>query len=232
VISDVTGGALPVVSMADMGRARRVWANQRYFSIAGGKGKAAAVRERIAMLKASIPQVDSDYDRSKLRERIGKLMGGVAVIRIGAASQSMQTELRQRAEAVVKSLQAAAAEGVVPGGGAAFLSCVPAIRAMNLTGAEAAGAAILMRVLEEPTRRIVANSGKEPDPIIARLKQEPLGWAYDVVAGCMADMRPAGIVDALRVSRWALAAGISAGAAAMTTDVLVHQKLPPLAKNP
>jgi chaperonin GroEL len=232
VISDATGGALPVVSMEDLGRARRVWANQRYFSIAGGRGKASAVRERIAMLKALMPQADSEYDRGKLRERMGKLMGGVAVIRIGAPSQSMQTELRQRAEAVIKSLQAAAAEGVVPGGGAAYLGCIPAIHQLALSGAEAAGAQVLARALEEPVRRIVANAGREPQPIIARLLQAPPGWAYDVLADRTADMRQAGIVDALKVSRWALAAGASAGATAMTTDVLVHQKTPPLAKNP
>jgi chaperonin GroEL len=232
LISEALGDRLENATLEDLGSARRVWANGKKFTITGGKGKPAAIRQRVSQLRASVAALDSDYDREQTRSRIGKLLGGVASLRIGAPSYVERAELRQRAEVAVKAVQAAVQEGVVPGGGAAYLACIPAVLRLGLTGDEGAGAEVLARALEEPTRRIVANAGLEPDPIIARLRGHPPGWGYDVLNEQIVDMAKAGIVDPLKVSRLALASAVSTAAAALTTDVLVRQKTPPLAKNP
>ncbi len=232
VISDVLGRSLADTKLGDLGRARRVWANQRAFSIVGGKGRPAAVRERIRLLRTWLPSADSDDERNKMRQRIGKLKGGAAYLRIGAHSATEQAELRQRAEGAVRAVQASVEEGVVPGGGTGYLACIPALQKLARNGAEGAGIRIIQRAIEEPARRIVANAGMEPEPAIARLREQPPGWGYDVMSGRLIDMRAAGIVDAHKIARWALAAGVSAATAILTTDVLVHQAKPPLARNP
>lgn len=223
MIAEDAGDKTEEATFADLGRARRVWANRDFFSIVGGAGDSNAIRQRINEIKQLLPTADSDYERDKMRERIGKLQGGVGVLKVGAASAREREIKKQRGEEAVAAARAAAEEGVVPGGGAAYLACLPALRelAAQLDGDIALGVRILMKAMEAPTEWITRNAGQDPRRIMARLREAPPGYGYDAVRDTITDMTEAGILDPLKVVRTALETGASAGIMAMTTDALV-----------
>jgi len=222
---DDAGDRLEEARLEDLGRAQRVWANRDYFSIIGGYGDPARIRQRIAMIKSELPTVTDDYEREKMRERLGKLAGGVAILRVGAATKTELEEKKNRAERAVALIRAAVEEGVVPGGGAAYLALIPALERIEAQGDEKVGVRILQRALEEPLRAIVENAGYESDPIIAELQTRPRGWGFDVLRGTFVDMREAGILDATKVLRLALEKGVSGAIMAFTTEALVLRNL-------
>lgn len=222
---DDAGDRLEEARLEDLGRAQRVWANRDYFSIIGGYGDPARIRQRIAMIKSELPTVTDDYEREKMRERLGKLAGGVAILRVGAATKTELEEKKNRAERAVALIRAAVEEGVVPGGGAAYLALIPALERIAAQGDEKVGVRILQRALEEPLRAIVENAGYESDPIIAELQTRPRGWGFDVLRGTFVDMREAGILDATKVLRLALEKGVSGAIMAFTTEALVLRNL-------
>src|SRR5205823_12697554 len=160
--------------------------------------------------------------RDRIRERIGKLAGLAAIVKVGAPTPGERDELKRRVEAAVTSARAAAQDGVVPGGGAALLACVPAVQALELSGDEAVAAKILARALAEPMRTLAQNAGLEPSTIVAGACRHGPGWTFDVVRGTWVDAWKAGILDPLTVVTTALETAVSAAGIALTSDVLIH----------
>lgn len=223
MIAEDAGDKTEEATYSDLGRARRVWANRDFFSVVGGAGAPAAIRQRVQEIKLLMPSADGDYERDKMRERVGKLQGGVGVLKVGAPSEREREIKKQRGEEAVAAARAAAEEGVVPGGGAAYMACLPALLALSksLSGDEAVGVRVLMRALEAPTEWIVRNAGADPRSTLAKIKSLPPGYAYDATRGEVADMVEAGVLDPIKVVRTALETGASAGMMALTTDALV-----------
>jgi chaperonin GroEL len=223
MVAEDAGDTMEEAKFSDLGRARRVWANRDFFSIVGGAGDHNAIRQRIQEIKQLLPTADGDYERDKMRERIGKLQGGVGVLKVGAASEREREIKKQRGEEAVAAARAAAEEGVVPGGGAAYLGCRQALQALakELEGDEALGVRVLLRALEAPTEWIIRNAGQDHKRIMAELRDAPAGHGYDAVEERIVDMVEAGILDPAKVVRAALETGASAGMMALTTDALV-----------
>ena len=226
MINEDAGDTVESARLEDLGRARRIWADSGNFNVIGGYGDPSAIRERIANLRKEIPTIKDEYEREKARERLGKLVGGVAVISVGAPTTAAQKEKRNRIEGGVAALRAASEGGVVPGGGAALLACARAVRALPAEGDEAMGLKVLAVALEAPMRWIIANAGYKPSPVIAELREKPAGWGFDVLKGELVDMAAAGILDPHQVIRTALVKGVSGALMAMTTDALVLHKKP------
>jgi chaperonin GroEL len=230
MIAEDAGDRMEEAKLSDLGRARRVWANRDFFSIVGGRGEQSAIRQRIQEIKKLLPTADGDYERDKMRERMGKLQGGVGVLKVGAPSEREREIKKQRGEEAVAAARAAAEEGVVAGGGAAYISCIPALEALARSLSEdgtteskdeALGVRVLIRALQAPTEWIVRNASHDHRPILARLRQSPPGYGFDAVRGEILDMSEAGILDPLKVIRTALETGASTGMMALTTDALV-----------
>jgi chaperonin GroEL len=219
------------VGADDLGRARQAWATRFAFGILGGQGSKATIRQRIADAKAELSRVDNDPHTTRLiRERIGKLAGTAAIVRVGAPTQAEQEELKLQIEAAVRSARSALRDGVVPGGGAALLACVAALEALEIRGDEGFGVKALAHALAEPMRAIVANAGLQPAPIVERARCER--QVYDVIRAGWVDPWTAGIVDPLPVAVAALETSVSAIATALTSDVLIHRANPPMAVEP
>jgi chaperonin GroEL len=239
-IAVITGGRcicqerqdrLADVTAADLGRARQAWATRFAFGILGGQGSKASIRQRIAEARAELGSADNDAHSLRLiRERIGKLAGTAAIVRVGAPTRAEQEELKLRVEAAIRSARSALADGVVPGGGAAWLRCIPALEAVQVGGDEAFGLEALAQALAEPMRSIVTNAGLQADPILERARREHN--VYDVVHRTWVDAWSGGIVDPLAVSLAALETSVSTVATALTSDVLIHRANAPMAIEP
>jgi chaperonin GroEL len=213
--------------IADLGSARRVWADQDYFGIVGGKGSPRTLRNHVAALRKAFDQSQDLDARKTLRERIGKLMGGAAILRVGGSTDLEIETRKDSAERTAEALRGGMARGTLPGGGAALLACRPALRkriecARDLD--ERMAYSILLRGLEEPTRAIVENAGYEAEPTLAQLTTP--GAGFDVLCGKVADMTEAGIIDSAGAMMTAVYEAISGAALALTVDVLVHRKKP------
>src|SRR5262245_41487887 len=227
LVSEDAGDMLEDVQLSDLGRAQRVWANKAYFSVIGGAGDPQRLRERLAEVKKDIKyhhEKKDEYERDKARERLGKLAGGVAILTVGAATESDVKLRKARAEDAVRTVRCAIEEGVVPGGGAALLACADAVRKVEATGDARVGLQILARALEEPMRRIVVNSGFEDSPILEQVRAAGPGYGFDVVAGQVSKMVEAGIYDPTRVVRFALETGVSGALMGVTTEALILRK--------
>jgi chaperonin GroEL len=229
------GERLADVTLDHLGQARQAWAARSAFGILGGRGSKAAIRARIAEVRAELGTVDDDpHVRDKIMERIGKLAGTAAIIRVGAPTEGEREELKLRVQAAVRTARAALREGVVAGGGAALLACRPALDAVEAAGDEAAGVRLLAHALAEPMRAIAHNAGLPAEPIVheaARRIAAP-GCAFDVVRRAWVDPWDAGLVDALVVTQTALETSVSAAATALIAEVLVRRPQPPLALTP
>ena len=227
-VREAAGERLEDVTIDCLGRARQVWASKTAFGILGGQGGKDAIRRRIGEARAELNAAGDDgFLRDKIRERIGKLAGTAAVIRVGAPTESAREELKLRIEAALKAAGLALQEGVVPGGGAALLGCVPAVEALELDGDQTAGTRVLAEALAEPMRAIAANAGLEPSPIVHEARLRGQDWAFDAVGREWIDTRQAGPVDPLAVVRAALEAGVSAATTAMTAEVLIRRRVRP-----
>jgi chaperonin GroEL len=236
-ISQERHDRLADVTLDDLGRARQAWATRFAFGILGGQGNRAAIRGRIAEARAELRTVGDDvFATAKIQERIGKLAGTAVTIHVGAASKAEQADLKLRIEAAVKSARSALQDGVVPGGGAALLACVPALEAMQLGGDEAVGVAALAQALAEPMRAIARNAGFEAGPIVDHARRscglKEKVTVFDVVRGEWVDPWSAGLVDPLEVVVAALETSVSTATLALTAEVLVRRKNPPRAVNP
>jgi chaperonin GroEL len=221
VISEEIGRKLDSVTVEDFGSARRVVATKDDTTVIDGAGKPDQIKARMSQIKAQIEDTTSDYDKEKLQERLAKLAGGVAVIKVGAATEVELKEKKHRIEDALSTTRAAVEEGLVAGGGVALLQAIPALDLVELVGDEAVGLGILRRALEAPIRQIADNAGAHGEVIVEHVKSLPRGHGYDALKGEYGDMFKKGIVDAAKVTRSALQNAASIAAMVLTTETLV-----------
>jgi chaperonin GroEL len=221
-ISEDLGIKLENVKLEELGHAKKVTIDKDNTTIIAGAGKALEIEARIKQLRAQIEDATSDYDKEKLQERLAKLVGGVAVIKVGAATETELKEKKARVEDAMHATRAAVEEGIVPGGGVALLRCIPALDKLKLREDEAIGVNIVKRALEEPTRQIAQNAGHEGAIIVDRIrdsKEENFG--FNAESGGFGDMIKAGVIDPAKVTRLALQNAASIVALMLTTEVLI-----------
>jgi len=221
VISEEIGRKLDSVTIEDFGQARRVVATKDDTTLVDGAGKPADLKARMTQIKAQIEDTTSDYDKEKLQERLAKLAGGVAVIKVGAATEVELKEKKHRIEDALSTTRAAVEEGIVAGGGVALLQAIPALDKVKLHGDEAVGLGILRRALEAPLRQIADNAGAHGEVIVEHVKTLPRSHGYDALKGEYGDMFEKGIVDATKVTRSALQNAASIAALVLTTETLI-----------
>ncbi len=221
VISEEVGRKLDSVTAEDFGGARRIVSTKDDTTIVDGTGDAAAIKGRMTQIKAQIEETTSDYDREKLQERLAKLAGGVAVIKVGAATEVELKEKKHRIEDALSTTRAAVEEGLVAGGGTALLQAIPALDSVEVEGDAKIGLNILRRALEAPIRQIAENAGQEGSVIVAAVRLLPVGEGYDALKGEYGDMFDKGIVDAAKVTRSALQHANSIAGMVLTTETLV-----------
>ncbi|HUF54490.1 MAG TPA: chaperonin GroEL [Dehalococcoidia bacterium] len=223
LISEEIGRKLDATELTDLGRARKVVVTKEETTIIQGGGGSKAVQGRVQAVKAAIDAATSDWDREKLQERLGKLTGSVAVIKVGAATETELKERKHRVEDAVQATRAAVEEGIVSGGGVAFINALPALDKMQLDSDEATGAAILRRALEEPLRRIATNAGQDGSVIVQKVRSLKVGEGYDAASDDYGNMIKKGIVDPVKVTRSALENAVSIAAMVLTTNCLVSE---------
>ncbi|MBQ7990691.1 MAG: chaperonin GroEL [Oscillospiraceae bacterium] len=224
VISEEIGLELKETQISQLGQARQVKVTKENTVIVDGAGDKQAIADRIAQIKAQIEVTTSEYDKEKLQERLAKLSGGVAVIKVGAATEVEMKEKKLRIEDALAATKAAVEEGIVAGGGTALLNAIPSVKALTetLAGDEKTGAQIVLRALEEPVRQIAANAGLEGSVIIDKIvSSDKVGYGFDAYNEKYVDMIPAGIVDPTKVTRSALQNAASVASMVLTTESLV-----------
>ncbi|HPZ91009.1 MAG TPA: chaperonin GroEL, partial [Bacillota bacterium] len=221
VISEELGLELKNVELNMLGRARQVKVSKEDTIIVDGYGDSEEIKKRIAQIKAQIEDTTSDFDREKLQERLAKLAGGVAVIEVGAATETELKELKLRIEDALSATKAGVEEGIVPGGGTALINAMKVLDKINVTGDELTGVNIIRRALEEPVRLIAENAGLEGSVVVERLKNEPPGVGFNALTGVYEDMFKAGIVDPAKVTRSALQNAASIASMFLTTEAVV-----------
>jgi chaperonin GroEL len=222
VISEELGKKLDQTTLTDLGQARRVVSTKDDTTIIEGRGKPEEIQARIAQIKVQIEETTSDYDREKLQERLAKLSGGVAVIKVGAATEVELKEKKARVEDALHATRAAVEEGIIPGGGVTLLRATPAIDKLKLDGDERVGADILKRALEEPLRQLVRNAGLEGSVVVEHMTHEKRNnWGFDVMSEQYVDLVKAGIIDPAKVTRTALENAASVAGMILTTEALV-----------
>lgn len=221
-IAEERGMKLEKVLLNQLGRAKRVTIDKENTTIVEGKGSQQDIKARLAQIKKQIEDSDSDYDKEKLQERLAKLSGGVAVINVGAATETEMKEKKARVEDALHATRAAVEEGIVPGGGVALLRCVDSLSKLKLEGDEAVGVSIVKRSLEEPLRQIATNAGQEGSVVLQKVKEnKDTAYGYDADQDRYVDMVQAGIIDPTKVTRTALQNAASIAALLLTTEALI-----------
>ncbi len=223
-LTEDLGIKLENIDIEDLGRAKKIKIDKENTTIVEGAGKNAVINARISQLKKQIEDTDSDYDKEKLQERLAKLAGGVAVINVGAATETEMKEKKARVEDALHATRAATQEGIVPGGGVAFIRTIAALDKLKLEGDEKIGADIVKRAIEEPLRQIAQNAGLEGSVVVQRIKQEKTNIGYDVSQDAYVDMIEAGVIDPTKVTRSALQNAASIAALLLTTEALIVDK--------
>lgn len=224
VISEELGLELKNTGLDQLGRARQIRVSKENTIIVDGSGDAKEIEARVAQIKHQIEDATSDFDREKLQERLAKLAGGVAVIKVGAATETELKEKKLRIEDALNATRAAVEEGIVPGGGTALVNVIRALDNVQTTGDEMTGVNLVRKALEAPVRQIADNAGVEGSIIVERLKKEEVGLGYDAASGEWVDMIKAGIVDPAKVTRSALQNAASVAAMFLTTEAVVADK--------
>ena len=227
VISSELGYELKDVTVNDLGRARQVVVSKENTIIVDGAGDSEEIKARVAQIRTEIENTTSDYDREKLQERLAKLAGGVAVLKVGAATEAEMKEKKLRVEDALSATKAAVEEGIVAGGGTALINAIPAVEKLipTLEGDEKTGARIVLKALEEPVRQIAANAGLDGSVIIDKIRRSrKVGYGFDAYNEVYTDMIAAGIVDPTKVTRSALLNAASCAAMVLTTESLVGNK--------
>jgi len=225
VVSEDIGIKLESVKLEDLGRAKRLTIDKENTTIVEGAGTKAAIQGRVAQIRREIEDTTSDYDREKLQERLAKLAGGVAVVNVGAATETEMKEKKARVEDALHATRAAVEEGIVPGGGIAYLRAIPALDklALELTGDEQIGVSIVRRAIEEPLRQIVNNAGLEGSIVVEHVKKEKKAVGFNADTEEYVDMFEAGIIDPTKVSRSALQNAASVAGLLLTTEALITE---------
>jgi chaperonin GroEL len=223
-ITEDLGIKLDNTTLDMLGTAKKIVVTKEQTTIIEGEGKMEAVQARIAQIKRQIEDTDSNYDREKLQERLAKLAGGVAVIKVGAATETELKEKKHRFEDALSATRAAVEEGVVPGGGVTYINILPNLESVGETDDEKVGAMILRRALEEPLRQIAANAGLEGSVVVEKVKNSKPGVGLNAVTGDYVDMVSTGIIDPAKVTRSALENAASIASLLLTTECLIAEK--------
>jgi chaperonin GroEL len=223
MLSEDLGIKLENITMEDLGRAKRVVIDKENTTIVEGAGRPQDIEGRVKQIRTQIEETTSDYDREKLQERLAKLVGGVAVIKVGAATETEMKEKKARVEDALNATRAAVEEGIIPGGGVALLRCIPALERLKLDGDEAVGAMIVRRALEEPIRQLAYNAGVEGSIVVQKVKEASGAFGYNVATDTYEDLLAAGVVDPTKVTRSALQNAASIAALMLTTEALVTE---------
>jgi chaperonin GroEL len=221
VITEDMGRKLDSVTIEDLGRARKVIASKEETTIIEGKGSDDQIEGRIKQIKTLMEETTSEFDKEKLQERLAKLAGGVAVIKVGAATEVELKEKKHRVEDALSATRAAVEEGIVPGGGVAFVNAIPALDKIKVEGDEATGVAIVRRALEEPLRMIAQNAGKEGSVVVNYVRDSKAGIGYDAQRDEYGEMKQRGIIDPAKVARAGLENAASIAAMVLTTECLI-----------
>ncbi|MDP3297766.1 MAG: chaperonin GroEL [Thermodesulfovibrionia bacterium] len=222
MIAEDLGIKLENIKLSDLGSAKKVTIDKENTTIIEGAGDSKKIEGRVKQIKAQIEETTSDYDKEKMQERLAKLVGGVAVINVGAATETEMKEKKARVEDALHATRAAVEEGIVPGGGVALLRCIPALGKMKLEGDQQVGVEITKRALEEPIRQIVINAGLEGSVIVEKVKSsDNKNYGFDAEKETFVDMLQAGIIDPTKVTRSALQNAVSIAALMLTTSVMV-----------
>ncbi len=224
VITEDLGLDLKSATLAQLGTASKVVVTKENTTIVDGSGETDQIAARVNQIRAQLEETTSEFDKEKLQERLAKLAGGVAVIKVGAATETELKERKLRIEDALNSTRAAVEEGIVSGGGTALVNVIKAVQGVNADGDEATGVNIVLRALEEPIRQIAKNAGLEGSVIVERLKGEAIGVGYDAAKGTWVNMVDAGIVDPTKVTRSALQNAASVSAMLLTTEAVVADK--------
>ena len=232
VISEEVGLKLENVKLTDLGRAKRVTIDKDNTTIVEGAGDPKRIEARVKQIKTQVEETTSDYDREKLQERLAKMVGGVAVINVGAATETEMKEKKARVEDALHATKAAVEEGIVPGGGVALLRCVASLDKLKLSHDQEVGVNIVKRSLEEPIRQISINAGSEGSIIVEKAKAEATNRGFNAATGEFVDMVDAGVIDPTKVARCALQNAASVSGLMLTTEVMVTDLPEPKADAP
>ncbi len=225
VISEDLGIKLENVTLKDLGNAKKINIDRDNTTIIDGAGSREKIEARVKQIRAQIEETTSDYDREKLQERLAKIVGGVAVIRVGAATEVEMKEKKARVEDALNATRAAVEEGIVPGGGVAFIRCLPALEELKLENHdEQMGVNIIKRALEEPVRQIANNAGAEGSVIAEHVKKESGAFGYNAETGVYEDLMVAGVIDPTKVARFALQNAASVSSLLLTTEAMIAEK--------
>ncbi|MCD6305627.1 MAG: chaperonin GroEL [Deltaproteobacteria bacterium] len=224
VISEDLGIKLENITLSDLGTAKKVTVDKDNTTIVDGGGSKSALEGRVKQIRAQIEETTSDYDREKLQERLAKLIGGVAVINVGAATEAEMKEKKARVEDALNATRAAVEEGIVPGGGVAYLRAGKALENMTLEGDEQLGVNLIKRALEEPVRQIANNAGFEGSVVVQKVMDGKENFGFNAETGEYGDLLKSGIIDPTKVSRFALQNAASVSALLMTTEAMVAEK--------
>ncbi len=224
VISEDIGVKLENVTVNELGRAKRVMIDKNDTTIVEGTGSKSAIEGRVRQLRTQIEETTSDYDREKLQERLAKIVGGVAVINMGASTETEMKEKKARVEDALNATKAAVEEGVIVGGGVAFVRCIPGLEKLKLAGDEQSGVNIVKRALEEPLRQIAENAGHDGSVVVEKVKAEKGNLGFNADTEKYEDLMKAGVIDPTKVARLALQNAASVAALLLTTDAVVTEK--------
>jgi len=224
VISEEMGSKLENAQIADMGGAKRIVIDKDNTTIIDGAGERAGLEGRVKQIRAQVDETSSDYDREKLQERLAKLVGGVAVIKVGAATETEMKEKKARVEDALNATRAAVEEGIVPGGGVAYIRTLPALEKMKLEGDEQVGVKIVKKAIEEPMKMIVANAGFEGAIIVEKVKGKKGDYGFNARTDTYENLVKAGVIDPTKVTRYALQNAASVAGLMLTTQCMVAEK--------
>jgi len=224
VISEEIGLKLDQVTLEDLGKAKRVTIDKDETTIIDGAGARADIEARVKQIRAQIEETTSDYDREKLQERLAKLVGGVAVIHVGAATETEMKEKKARVEDALNATRAAVEEGIVPGGGVALVRCIPALEKLQVPEAQRFGVDVVRRALEEPLRRIAANAGWEGAVVIEKVREGQGSFGFNAATETFEDLEKAGVIDPTKVERTALQNAASVASLLLTTEAMIAER--------
>jgi chaperonin GroEL len=224
VISEDLGLKLENVTLSDLGRCKHVRIDKDNTTLIDGAGKKADIEGRISQIRAQIEETTSDYDKEKLQERLAKLAGGVAVIKVGAATETEMKEKKARVEDAMHATKAAVEEGIVPGGGVALLRGIDALSALKVSGEEKAGVGLLKRALQDPLRNIAQNAGMEGSVVVNAVMDGKDAYGFNAETGVYEDLMKAGVIDPTKVVRFALQNAVSVAGLMLTTEAMIAEK--------
>ena len=224
VISEDIGSKLENVPLQDLGRAKKIMIDKDNTTIVDGAGDRASLEGRVKQIRAQIEETTSDYDKEKLQERLAKLVGGVAIIKVGAATETEMKEKKTRVEDALNATRAAVEEGIVPGGGVAYLRTLPVLDELKLEGDEQTGLNIVKKALEEPLKMIASNAGMEGSIVVEKVKEKKGAFGFNAQTEQYEDMNKAGVIDPTKVVRFALQNAASVAALMLTTQCMVADK--------